>query len=488
VEGKLSKGQWLEGDAGQIFFNSTGVLMQHYCSLCEHLSFYTFKHNRLMMKHASLLFFMSLVMANVSFTQPLPIRITSWQTFSAAEPLLPLREENLTYDANGRLSVTVVRRFDTDNWVNDWRTQHTYNAEGRLVELLSKRPDGPNWVDSFRVQSTYTNPADILPSERLSQWFNDNTQQWVNALRELTTYNADFQPLNYTAERWDLGLNSWLPNAVASYQYDANGNQTVSEFLLFDQSTPFGIRQTSGYDAANRQVSLLYELQNDGVWESNSRYFYDHADDDIYYDSYRLEVFDVIENQWAYTRRGFATTDTIPVLESELILQDSLAAGWTNYLRIRTKYNTEGAFEQFEQSIWDTNTWRTDLFFQVIFNPDNSVDSTFTRQFDSNAQELFLSQVNKLEYAPVSTRLPTLSATIRAYPNPVVDQVRIDISDALPGQTLWAELLDANNRVIAQRRVQGGQASFPMAQYAAGVYFVRVISATGMQVLPIVKR
>jgi len=66
----------------------------------------------------------------------------------------------------------------------------------------------------------------------------------------------------------------------------------------------------------------------------------------------------------------------------------------------------------------------------------------------------------------------TLAHSIIVYPNPVRDELRLDLPDALREKALRMEVFDRSGTVVMQREVAAGS-SVSVAQLAAGSYFVR---------------
>jgi len=69
------------------------------------------------------------------------------------------------------------------------------------------------------------------------------------------------------------------------------------------------------------------------------------------------------------------------------------------------------------------------------------------------------------------------------YPNPTVDELVIQLQSAAAG-ALWIELLDSQGRILESQQAVGNSIQFSMAEFAPGVYFLRL---NGREVQRVVK-
>ena len=82
----------------------------------------------------------------------------------------------------------------------------------------------------------------------------------------------------------------------------------------------------------------------------------------------------------------------------------------------------------------------------------------------------------------------TAYKAVDVYPNPTTNDLRIRFIGQTNGNATWT-MTDATGRVLnhSTLRVSGGDYIVPMENFAAGVYFIRVQTANGVQTVQVVK-
>lgn len=197
----------------------------------------------------------------------------------------PVKQENKTYNSNGRLSSFVRmiaiqgelqnrRRWtyqynafdretgkllegwnsDTEVWENLSRKITSYTAEGQVAEQLLESYEGGNWKSRRKRVWTY-DPGQLQPTQTMGQvwssleqaWINESrktygmapnglwagavveewnttTQQWTNDVKE--TFNVDLanSTSSYTIERWN---DQWVADARSEFNYSINQNTAL---------------------------------------------------------------------------------------------------------------------------------------------------------------------------------------------------------------------------------------------------------------------
>lgn len=61
----------------------------------------------------------------------------------------------LTYNANGKVSISKSDSWDVDKWVDSDRTVYTYDANNRIVVEYNQTWDGVNWITDYKSEYTY---------------------------------------------------------------------------------------------------------------------------------------------------------------------------------------------------------------------------------------------------------------------------------------------------------------------------------------------
>ena len=61
----------------------------------------------------------------------------------------------LTYNANGKVSISKSDSWEVDEWVTSDRTVYTYDANDRIIVEDGQTWDGANWVTDYKSEYTY---------------------------------------------------------------------------------------------------------------------------------------------------------------------------------------------------------------------------------------------------------------------------------------------------------------------------------------------
>jgi hypothetical protein len=112
----------------------------------------------------------------------------TYQTWNGAQWVNNMRQQNLVYDSQQRLTLVNSENWTGTSWQLAFRTTYTYpSATGSSVEL-QELPQGTGWVNDRRT-SYEINSRGYLTRYRVESWTNGNWRL-VSGSASLPTYNA----------------------------------------------------------------------------------------------------------------------------------------------------------------------------------------------------------------------------------------------------------------------------------------------------------
>ena len=210
--------------------------------------------------------------------------------------------------ANRELVVMEVlyTTWDGSNWVNDELQTYSYDDEtGFYNELLMQIWDGSSWQNFFKF--VIENNEYGWPLETLVQMWDAETQSWMDASLMTTTYNADGHPtyslvqmnmgemwmdmeqMTYTwdndflmeilTEEWDFGMNNWINADRELYTYDGEDQIQELEQMWENESEWIDDSKTTmTYDGNHHMMESLQQSWDQVQWYNgrHSTYSYDN--------------------------------------------------------------------------------------------------------------------------------------------------------------------------------------------------------------------
>lgn len=353
-----------------------------------------------------------------------------------------------TYDAAGNQTGFLRRKWFEGAWQDMLRYLYGYDANGNMVSSLYELWGNDFWIGAERDAYTYD-----LQDRRVNaakQVWRDTV--WVNSSRDSTAYNAGGSPTSVLTERWQSGVDLWIPSLLVDYSYDANGHLTRSlqrfwgdagwvnsavdlvtnDFsgnrLRFVHQTWNGVNWANSFQyratyAQGRMLTYLYQVWAGGGWLNNVYYEYE-------YDASGNRISDLTQ-RWD-------------------------GGQWTNKGYVLSSYDAYGNLMSETRQQWSGFDWW------------NSVRYVYTWQ-----------QLTGVEETPY---LPGRHALSANYPNPFNPSTEIRYSLASAGAVSLRiyDLLGREVETLIEGMMQAGEhsAAWDARQVPSGVYFYR-LSADG---------
>jgi len=392
------------------------------------------------------------------------------------------------YDAADRLTAMETWAFG----VPEFRMEMNYNASGLLVGrhyMVSQGPSLSNtsWEtilgDSIEIHSTSNNRITSYTLHAASFMWTG----WMPMFKASNIqYNAQGIPVNmslvgytgsgwtdtlfYTGMNWGFGFDNWSEACNMT-------NAIEERYAILPQHRHF-LKQPTAYLAKQRLNVSLMDVERatetmNGGWISQVNYERNSA---IGWEPISRDLFAFANGQ--LTSVTYEEHDGTTFLPTE---------------RYVYAYNTQHLTEQ-RVEIWSnvSNGWVVDEGFAYRVNMVASrPDSIETRVHDLNSNTYVAGNLVTYHYSTAASLKPILTGlSMQVWPNPVAEQVQIQVNDALAAQGAEVRVSDLQGRLVHKAKagseiMQG--ISLPTTNWPAGMYILQVVAGGGSESFRLIK-
>lgn len=131
--------------------------------------------------------------------------------------------DRFTYNyTSGILTEMINSLWNGSEWTDVAKQNYQYDAQIRLIEYVSTRlnENTQSWENVFKLNNTYYGDDSLMTIAQ-----SGNVNSWENLMKVINLYSPNEKLTKTTAYTWEG--NVWLPEAMAEYTYDINGNNNL---------------------------------------------------------------------------------------------------------------------------------------------------------------------------------------------------------------------------------------------------------------------
>ncbi len=392
------------------------------------------------------------------------------------------------YDAADRLTAMETWAYG----VPEFRMEMNYNSSGLLTGrhyMVSQGPSRSNttWEtiigDSIEVHSTSNNQitsytlhsASFLWTGWMSMFKASNIQYNATGIpvsMALNGYTGSgwTDTLQYTAVSWGFGFSNWSEACNMT-------NAIEERYAILPQHRHF-LKQPTAYLAKERVGNVLVDVER--AMETISGGFISQVN----YESNSTIGWNPIGRDSFTFANGQLTSVTYEEYNGSAFLPTE---------RYVYAYNTQHLTEQRAET-WSTvnNGWVVDEGYAYRVNMVASrPDSVETQVFDTNTNTYVAGNLVTYSYNTAASLKPNHAGlSMQVWPNPVADQVQIQVNDALATQGAEVRVSDLQGRLVHKAKVdseimQG--ISLTTTSWPAGMYILQVVAVGGSESFRLIK-
>lgn len=164
-----------------------------------------------------------------------------------------------TYNSSGDLTQILNQKFANSNWVDEGKFELSY-TDNRLSSALGYEWNGATWFfgdDSSRITLTYNANGKVSISKSDS-W---DVDKWVDSDRTVYTYDTNDRIILEDGQTWN-GVN-WVTDYKSEYTYDANGNSVIEkDYYLDDNVLIEGDEETITFDTTKLMSNYAHPFKD----------------------------------------------------------------------------------------------------------------------------------------------------------------------------------------------------------------------------------
>lgn len=392
------------------------------------------------------------------------------------------------YDAANRLTAMETWAYG----VPEFRMEMNYNANGLLTGrhyMVSQGPSRSNtsWEtvlgDSLEIHTTNNNQITSFTLHSASFMWTG----WMPMFKASNIqYNAQGLPIQlalngytgtgwtdtmlYTDVAWGFGFGNWSEASNMT-------NAIEERYAILPHQRHF-LKQPTAYLVKQRLNVSLIDVERamatfNGGWVSQ-----------VNYERNTATGWEPIGRE-SYT---FASGQLTSV-----IYEDHDGTNFLPLERYVYAYNTQHLTEQ-RTELWSTvnNSWLVDEGYAYRVNMVASrPDSIETRVFDINSNSYVSGNLITYSYSTAASLKPIQAGlSMQVWPNPVGDQVQIQVNDALAAGGAELRVSDLQGRLLYHAKVgseimQG--IALPTTHWPAGMYVLQVVAGSGSENFRLIK-
>jgi len=395
-----------------------------------------------------------------------------------------------TYDNNGNKLSSLWQYWKDNEWEDYTYFTYTNDENGnRLSELREDWEDG-EWIKLYYYIYTYYPNGKLLTSARPT-WKNN---EWENHYLSTFTYNENGDFLTKLLQSW--GGNIWRNKSLYTYSYDNNENLLNELYQEWENDECLNVWQETFTFNQNSNILTFssQEWEND-EWLNTILHTYSY---DTHWDWVtkleKIEENNVLINKKLVTR----TYDKIG-MDSTWQYQNWENNTWINSTLWTYKYNDKGdvlykSIKQWKDDLWEDIQKQDVEFFpgKIVSRSYSHISGSWTGGYSyTSPQIIFEGKILKIGvtgycldiyYSDISgiddPQPNPESSPIRCYPNPVIDQINIEIDPAWQAKNYHLELFSHTGQKVKSFEISSkiGSSIVPIrvADVPPGLYLLRI--------------
>jgi hypothetical protein len=171
------------------------------------------------------------------------------------------------YTNQGWATSYTTYSFTQSEWGGYIKLTYTYDASGNQLSYLNQYWDNNSdrWINSSLFSNTYDGAGHTLTA--LTQTWNSEAASWINVQNVNYVYNSNGNQTQQTIQTWDLSNNSWSNVNQVMNTYDANNRLTATVTQAVTGGSWNNVNQTlNTYDNSGNLLTETNQTWNGSAW------------------------------------------------------------------------------------------------------------------------------------------------------------------------------------------------------------------------------
>ncbi|MGD0710535.1 MAG: T9SS type A sorting domain-containing protein [Bacteroidales bacterium] len=362
---------------------------------------------------------------------------------------------------------------------------------GLLSSAFSQNPQSGKYQKHTSFVNPVTNPLNLL-SPKSTIYLMDSSYIWPydsltstwNTSPEGKTVDFVYNSSNDLTSETDLQLSgsTWKNMALITYTYNSD-NKVLSELWKYWNTSSWvnQMQYSFVYNSSNECTSDTVQIWMGSTWQYSLLY------NNTFDASGNMTVElgkDWSGSAWANDVQYIFTYNTSNQCTSNLEKSWSGSA-WVNYKQNAYTYNSNGDQISDIQQKWSGTTWVNYSNTIMYYNSNNLMTNSATRGWNSAATKINGGDSLCYYYKAVSgiNELPAQEGNITVYPNPVTNNLTIDVPEKAT-----INILNTQGQHIETLLINGNLTNVDVSNLPSGVYMMEVITEKGIEVKKLIKK
>jgi hypothetical protein len=171
------------------------------------------------------------------------------------------------YTNQGWATSYTTYSFTQGEWGDYIKLTYTYDGGGNQLSYLNQYWDNNSdtWINSSLLSNTYDGAGHILTA--LSQTWNNEATSWTNVQNVIYAYDGHGNQIQQTIQNWSASNNAWSNTSQVVNTYDANNRLTATVTQAASGGTWSNLSQTlNAYDNSGNLLTQTNQTWNGSAW------------------------------------------------------------------------------------------------------------------------------------------------------------------------------------------------------------------------------
>jgi len=392
--------------------------------------------------------------------------------------------------------VQIERDINTNEWLNSSKYEYTYDERGNLIYYYWYWY-AEQWEGYYKSEYAYDERNNrILETD---YYWNSETEQWERDFKYEYTYDERGNLILVAAYQWNSDTEQWKVSDKYEYTYDERGNLILGAAYQWNSDTEqwkVSDKYECAYDErGNLILGAAYQWNSDTEqWERDYKYeyAYDERGNLILGAAYQ---WNSDTEQWerdykyeyAYDERGNPILETYYQWNSETEQWErdykyEYTFDENGNLVLKIEYNWNNISQQWQAKskyvvAYDYNYSRENLLLPNWFEDNNKCISVIIYEsedgitWEESGKTIYY-------YSDLESAVPHIPiGSIKLYPNPVANDLNIDLSNDI--QQAEFKLFDLQGRLLVTQNI-GSDKKINLEKLAGGIYLYQITTEKGI--------
>ena len=379
----------------------------------------------------------------------------------------------VTAQSQASLTHKITEYFndDTQEFSESVKEEYAYNDNGQLAESNYYYWISISWVPANKSEYTY-NDDGFLKQNLFLNW-NEVTKSYVNNRREVINY-VDNKMMSQVVSKWVNG--AWVNDEKTEFVYDGNNIASFTSYEWEETKWENDERGVVKYEG-NKISEITIEEYENNVWEFDEKTIYvrnpstTNIEDIIYQD------WD--NGAWQNDERINYNISPSGNRRIETYYESPDGISWVEENKIEYAYDETKLMSNYRNPFQvnlhlknfgvDDEPHYNKILSSIISENENDTSGNPSWEVEGKTTYYYSDDTMGLDDL-------TNSNFVTVYPNPFKNSLNIQLKDQIKAD---ASLFDVNGRLVLEQKIQTLNTTLSIEALNSGMYFLKIRTDDG---------